>query len=257
MNNVDLWPILRRRFPESEYALMQEVSNAAGHHRTNSADYIAVNLWPSRGLAIHGIERKTYRGDWLRELKSPAKAESIIKNCDFFWLLTDSEEVAKREEIPATWGWITVKGTKMYTMKEAPKLSPEPISRHFMCAMLKRACNKDGFVHRDSITSAIDEAVDQRTRTLNSTVERLQEELSKTRKLHQEFFESSGVKIGIWDPPKKIGEAVRFILNGGVDDMKKDLNRMKFTLEKLLSETNKQLEIYESCTDKSNKLESR
>lgn len=47
----NLWDILRGRFPENEYALMGEVE--AG---SRFIDYVAFNLWGSRGLAIHGIE---------------------------------------------------------------------------------------------------------------------------------------------------------------------------------------------------------
>lgn len=72
------WPYLEKRFPAGQFALLQEVSDAAGFGRSRSADGIAMSLWPSRGLGIDGIEIKSYRSDWLRELKHPEKADQTI-----------------------------------------------------------------------------------------------------------------------------------------------------------------------------------
>ena len=65
----NIYSIIRKRYPENEFVLMEEVSDAAGFSRSRSADYIAVGLWPSRGLYINGIELKSFRSDWLSELK--------------------------------------------------------------------------------------------------------------------------------------------------------------------------------------------
>lgn len=178
----NLWSILRAKYPENEYVLMEEVSNAAGFNRSNSADYIAVNLWPSRGLAINGIELKSFRSDWLRELKKPDKAESIFQYCDYFWLLTTDETIAKLEEIPVTWGWMTVKGCKIKVLKDAPKLTPAQLSKGFLISMLRRAADKTSFVHKDSIEDKIKQhveiALEQKGRENDRKLKRA-EELSK------------------------------------------------------------------------------
>src|SRR3990167_200745 len=98
VEKLTIWNILRKHFPENEYALMAEVRDRAGFHASRSADFIAVNLYPSRGLAVNGIELKSHRGDWLGELKNPKKAENIFQYCDHFWLLTADESVARIEE---------------------------------------------------------------------------------------------------------------------------------------------------------------
>jgi hypothetical protein len=82
---MSVFEILRKRFPENEYALMAEVRDKAGFDASRSADYIAVNLWPSRGLSVNGIELKSFRSDWLSELRKPEKAEKIFQYCDYFW----------------------------------------------------------------------------------------------------------------------------------------------------------------------------
>ena len=73
-----IWELLTKRFPPGQYALLKEVRDAAGFHARNSADGIAMNLWPSRGLELNGLEIKSGRGDWLKEYKNPQKAESIL-----------------------------------------------------------------------------------------------------------------------------------------------------------------------------------
>ena len=57
VNRKDTWGILRGRFPENEFVLIQEVSDASGFSRSRSLDWMLINIWPSRGLAITGIEQ--------------------------------------------------------------------------------------------------------------------------------------------------------------------------------------------------------
>ena len=224
----DLWSILRSKYPENEYALMEEVSDAAGYYRSNSADYIAVCLWPSRGLAVNGIELKSFRSDWLRELKKPDKAENIFKNCDYFWLLTTDDTIAKIEEIPATWGWMCVKGSKIIIKKQAPKLEPQTLSKGFVISMLKRACNRDKYVHIDTIQDKIEQAKEQALRYKEIENKRRMDRANELIDIVSEFEKSSGIKFGSWGgyKPEKVGKAVKFINDGGVDGIKKDLERL-------------------------------
>jgi hypothetical protein len=55
------------------WALFGNVRNTtgSGSRQERYADGIAVSLWPSRGLEIHGIEIKVDRQDWKRELADP------------------------------------------------------------------------------------------------------------------------------------------------------------------------------------------
>lgn len=228
-----IWDYVRARFPEKEYALMEEVSNAAGFSRSRSADFMAVNLWPSRGLAIHGIELKSYRGDWLNELKNPAKQESHFKFCDHFWLLTSDESVAKIEEIPTNWGWMCIKGQRIVTQKEAPKLSPVEITRSFLCAMLKRAADKTSFVHVDSIEERIATEKEKSLLYKQQEVDRLSKDNAALNGIIQAFERSSGVSMNRWENPQKIGEAVKLINSGGVDTIKTELQQLQTTAEKI------------------------
>lgn len=236
MTDISPWPFLEKRFPPGQYALLQEVSDAAGFGRSRSADGIAMSLWPSRGLGIEGIEIKSFRGDWLRELKDPKKAENHFKYCDKWWLVTTDDTIAKLEEIPVTWGWMTVKGKQMKTMKEAPQLKPLPLSKDFIAAMLKRATK--GMVPFGSISDKVAEAREagklEAERDRPYQLERAQKELKELEERVKSFEEESGVEITGWRPnPKKIGEAVKFIEGGGLPELHKDLIRLKLTAEHL------------------------
>lgn len=229
-----LFQILSGHYPASQYALLEEVSYAAGFSRSNSCDYMAIGLWPSRGLHLTGIEVKSFRGDWLRELKNPKKAENHFKYCDFWYLLTTEESVAKLEEIPATWGWKTVSGKKIRTMKEAPIQKPEALDRSFLAALLKRAAQvKDGYIRRDSVEDRLEQAREKGKESANRDHQYEIERHNELRKHIEDFEEKSGIKITSWDRGK-IASAVKFIVDGGLDQQQAQLYGLRETAKKVI-----------------------
>lgn len=238
----DVWSILRKRYPEEQYALMAEVRDKAGHYASRSADFIAVGLWPSRGLAVNGIELKSFRGDWLNELKKPAKAENIYQYCDYFWLLTEDDTIAKIEEIPATWGWLVIKGNRIIQKKDAPKLDPKPVSKHFMAAMLKRASDKGGWIRKDSIQEEIDASYRRGKTEDESSSIRVQRELDNIREVVKQFTEASGIALpdrSWFEHPRDIGHAVKFIRDGGAEKVKKQLLELESSAKEILENITK------------------
>lgn len=221
--------LLLKRYPPTECALFSEVSDNAGASRGRSIDFMMMNLWPSRGLSLTGIERKTHRSDWLREIKNPAKQESIFKYCDYFYLLTDgSVEVAKIEEIPATWGWMSVEKGKIVVKKDAPKLQPQPITRSFLAALLKRASSKDGYVHRDSIKAEIEMAQKLAREAAERQHERRQVYYKEMADKIMEFEKESGITFGRWPfNVKKVAAAIKYIAQGGLPDLVEDMKRAR------------------------------
>lgn len=233
IRTMTIFELLRKRYPSNEYALMEEVSDRAGFERSRSADFIAVNLWPSRGLAINGIELKSYRNDWLAELKKPEKAENIFQYCDYFWLLTRDETIAKEEEIPTAWGHLCVKGEKIVVKKEAPALNPLPLSKSFVCAMLKRANDKSNYVRREDIKDEIEKTKESAKIAKEWELKSMTEKHQKIVNILREFKEGSGIDLSSleWNynrNPKKIGEAVKFIEDNGLESIRNQL----FGLEK-------------------------
>lgn len=231
MNKKEILDIIRGRFPEKEYALMQEVRDAAGFGASRSADYIALNLWPSRGLHLHGIEQKSFRSDWTKELKQPEKADAIFKYCDYWWLFTTDENVAKIEEMPAQWGWIHIHKGKVKTMKEAPKLSPCVMDRGFLACMMKRAVNKDGYILQSSIQEKIKEVQAIAENARHYKFDELSKRFNELQQNVIEFQKFTGIDVLTqerWRKPdyEKIGQAVKLISSGGVADYYEKLNHL-------------------------------
>lgn len=227
---------------------MAEVSDAAGFSRSRSADYVVVNLWPSRGLEIYGIELKSYRSDWLSELKKPDKAENVFKYCDRFYLLTTDDTIAKLEEIPASWGWMCIKGNRIFIKKEAPKLNPEHVSKSFLATMLKRAQSKDGFILRSEIQAEIDAAKELGKNHNATTIQHYEKTIKELTEKIKEFEQATGVDITHYyrwkTNPQKIGKAVKLISENGIGELKEELLNLKTIAEKTLgkiSETLKEI----------------
>lgn len=99
---ADLELLLERAHPSREWALLFQVPPRTGGG-TRYADAVALNLWKSRGYALHGFELKASRSDWLRELKQPEKSEEIIGSCDYFWVVA-APDIVRVDELPPGWG---------------------------------------------------------------------------------------------------------------------------------------------------------
>jgi hypothetical protein len=142
----ELFDALRGAYPAVHgWMLLPQVRDATGAGSGRTADGLAMNAWPSRGLELHGFELKTHRGDWLRELKKPAKAESIFQYCDRWWIVVPEEPasrdrvVVRPAELPSNWGLFVVDSHgKAAQAVGAPKLKPKPLDRAFLAAILRR-----------------------------------------------------------------------------------------------------------------------
>jgi hypothetical protein len=137
------------------YAGMAHVRSDAGFDATRTADYIAIDLWPSKGLALHGHEVKISRSDWLNELKDPEKSGAFMKHVDYWWLVIADAAMVKDGELPDGWGMMAVGSDgKLRVVKQAPRLNkvdlpPErnswgglkpavaPVHRGLVAAMLR------------------------------------------------------------------------------------------------------------------------
>jgi len=131
------------------------VRSDAGFDATRTADAIAMDLWPSKGLELHGFEVKISRADWLRELAKPDKSVPVGRYCDRWWLVVPDRAIVRPGELPADWGLIECRepapiadGAPRYfaghnakaatrAIRNAPRRPAEPVSRSFMAALLR------------------------------------------------------------------------------------------------------------------------
>ncbi|CAG0955228.1 hypothetical protein RHDC4_00344 [Rhodocyclaceae bacterium] len=146
VNTAEVREMLRRRFASPEWALMEEVAPHTGGG-TRYADAVAMNLWRSRAHVLYGFEIKVSRGDWLHELRTPAKAEeSVFDYCDGWYLVAPAGVLADGE-LPVTWGHLEVKGGRVVERVKPPKLQPKALDRRFFASLMRR-----GFEQLDQLT---------------------------------------------------------------------------------------------------------
>jgi hypothetical protein len=225
----DLWEMLIERYPRNAWALFGSVRNTIGYARNERyADAVAMSLWPSRGLHVHGFEIKVSRQDLVRELKDPAKSAAVQSFCDFWWLVLASADLLKPGELPPTWGVLAVRGRKLVQVSEAPKLDAKPIDRPLLASLLRRF--QDKAVPREAhqaLEASIDRRAEERALQLaDAAGTRLHRELSdKLDSLRLEhaalqrevatFEKASGLEIQSWRAGD-MGTAVRMLLDAGV-----------------------------------------
>jgi len=123
------------------FAAAEHVRSGAGFDSKRTADFIAMDLWPSNGLALHGHEVKVSRSDWLTELKDPDKAEAFRPFMDYWWLVVCDAAIVREGELPEGWGLMAPVsgGGSLRTIRPAKRLHPESMPKSMMAAMLRAA----------------------------------------------------------------------------------------------------------------------
>lgn len=220
-SEAEVFAALRERYQAPEWAILRGVRNGTGYQReTRTADAIAMSVWPSRGLEVHGFEIKVSRADWVKEKRDPAKAEEIARFCDRWWIVAGEPGLVLAGELPAGWGLLVPKGDKLIVKVEAPKLEAQPISRLFLASIFRS-------LHESAPEkAAVDAAVARALATERKRVEERDELVLKahqeacSRELHDlrealaEFENASGIKVDRWCGGQ-IGEAARLVLKHG------------------------------------------
>jgi hypothetical protein len=204
---ADVRRALRVRFDAPTFAIFDEVGNATGTHCRRHADAVAIGLWPSRGLDIHGIEIKVSRYDWLKELKQPEKADAIAQYCDRWWIAVGADNIVQPGELPTNWGLLVLSGGKLICKSEAPKLEPTGTPRAFLAALLRKAQESSNAVrlagYADGFAKGCGEGPEQHQRVLHAA----ESQRDQFKKAIDSFEEASGLKIDGWRAGD-IGKAV-------------------------------------------------
>lgn len=194
------------------HMVLTEVSAGVKRNSARYADLVAVGLWASRGLTVHGVEIKVDRRDWLRELADPAKADSF-NWCDA-WSVAAPPGVIEEGEVPALWGHLELVKGRIKTRKKAPKLGLKVMGSSEWVALLRRAEDQDhNHQLRERIAKKIEEAkadgrreaqdpqydLSTQIHRLNASVKHLTRELEAERKKTEhvaEWERSTGIHIG-------------------------------------------------------------
>lgn len=153
---ADVRMALRRHFAAPECAIVFEVAQSTGAGANRHLDAVAMELWPSRGLMLHGIEIKVQRADWRKEKKTPEKAEEVARYCDLFWIAAPVS-IVPVAELPSAWGLIEVQENGDVRVRKAPmKTDSEPLGRAFLAALLRAAARG---LDEDEIQAKVDHRI--------------------------------------------------------------------------------------------------
>jgi hypothetical protein len=139
---ADVVNALHARYSETHgngqrYAVAAQVRSHAGFDARRTADYVAMDLWPSKGLALHGHEIKVSRSDWLRELAEPEKAAEFIPYMNHWWAVVSSPSIVRDGEMPDGWGLMVMRGQRLVVVRKAPRREALPLTPTRLAALLR------------------------------------------------------------------------------------------------------------------------
>lgn len=211
----DVMQALRERYAAPEYALLGQVRDATGYGGNRTADAVALGLWPSRGIHLHGFEIKVYRGDWLRELKKPEKAEAVGQFCHYWWIVAP-HGLIKVDELPSTWGLLELRGRRLQSARQAPfREDAMPADLPFIAAILRRAqATAPGQEELKAARLAgYKEGEAEGKKSAEYSLRLAKEQVDELEQRIQAFEQAAGVKLDRWNRGD-IGAAVRRVLAG-------------------------------------------
>jgi hypothetical protein len=133
----DVLDLLHQRYSHTygngfRYAVAEHVRSHGGFDARRTADFVAMDLWPSKGFALHGHEVKVSRSDWLAELRQPEKAAEFTPYMTYWWVVAGASDIVRKDELPPGWGLLiaTLRRPIVYRWQRAvTPPEPQPVLR--------------------------------------------------------------------------------------------------------------------------------
>ncbi len=221
MTENDIKVLLAKRYSPPEYAFFTEVGTSTGA-AMRWVDGVAYSLYASTGHEISGFEIKVSRSDFLAEMKNPGKSGDAMCLFDRWWLVAP-KGIAAKEEIPKNWGFYEIVNGKFFKRKHAPELTPDPLNLSFIAAMLRRAT--EDVVPRSILREHYDKAREEVKGEFAHNIEQAKINLDNYKSRVREFEQASGLDVlDGWRGGREIGEAVKFVLDGGFNRLDYNFN---------------------------------
>lgn len=230
---------LEKKYCAPSWGFFTEVKDSVGYgHRR--ADGIAIAMWRSLGLEIHGFEVKVSRSDWLNELKDGGKSDVIFKYCDRWWIIVGDASIVREGELPPTWGLQVPHGTGLKVDRKAPKLKPEPLTVQFVAELLRRHLKSQS--RPEALQLEYERGfADGKEKATPSDLKYQIERAEKQKKVIEEFEKASGLSIYDWNAGE-IGHAVKALVECGPKKIIDDLEYARSCLTRPLEEFKKAIQ---------------
>ena len=169
-------------------------------------------------MYLSGFEIKTYRGDWLRELKQPGKAEEIAQFCNYWWIVASGPFV-KADELPQPWGLLArdAKKGRLVKSKSAVFRKAAHPDFSFVAAILRKA--QEVVTPDSALAQARKEGYEAGKKFAEEFRDPAADQLRQLRQSVKEFEEASGISISAagWRHPKDVGRVVNQVINGTIE----------------------------------------
>lgn len=240
MTEFELFTALRPHYPAEQYALLPQVGNATGTGVSRHLDGVALGLWPSRGIHLHGFEIKSYRGDWLRELKNPAKAEAMHQFCNYWWIVAAEKNTVADGELPIGWGLMIYDAEKQSLKKvtAAKYVEAKAADISFIAAIMRKA---QGVATPDGvIAKARAEGYAEGKEAGESNAKRSIEDYRKLKERVRTFERATNLDIDNWRPIEDLVNAIDAAMNGTVERYRKQLLAVAENIQKELTNAKQQ-----------------
>lgn len=247
MTEREFFECLKKFYDPREYALIPQVRNGTGFQkRTRTADAIAISLWPSRGIYSIGFEFKDSRADWKKELSQPEKAEEIARYCSQWWVVVSDPKIVVKGELPPAWGLMHATDGTVKVLSRGDYAATETPGWPFIAAVLRAA--REAAIPEAEVEKAIAAAVaaeQEKSFKASLAREKEREEKFSGRAAAdyqmlsdnvRAFEEASGIRIDRWKNAhnmKSLGEAAKFVMNGGLDGIRDDLTRLATSAKRI------------------------
>lgn len=201
--------LMRLYYKLPEWVIVFEVPNQSVA-ATRRGDAIAMNMWPSRGLEIHGFEIKVDRNDWLSELANGPKAETIAGYCDRWWIVAPAD-VAMIDEIPKGWGSIVPTTDGLVVVRQGELLNAQPIDRPFVAALFRgrfQASQAETAVVSDELRRSMEARIEREVR---QQVEFKTYVATERARRADELEAALGTPVLKWPPPQELANLIKLV----------------------------------------------
>ena len=158
MKASEIRAALKAYYRAPEAAIVFEVAKGTGWAANRHLDAVAMDLWPSRGLALTGIEIKVALADFRKEIADPSKAEEVARFCDYFYIAAP-KGLIPTDELPLAWGLLQVGEDGRARIKvKAAKTEAEDFGRPFVAALLRAATRP---IDTDTLDAALKSRIEE------------------------------------------------------------------------------------------------
>lgn len=247
--------LLRNRYPIEEWALAFEVAPETGGG-TRRADAVAMNMWRSRGHAIHGFEFKVSRSDWLRELKMPSKADAVAQYCDYWWLVVDGDHIVKDGELPEGWGLLTVTRDKkdkspkgLRVQAKAAKQNAAPLSKLFMASLFRSLGKVDDREIQAIVRKEVQVKNDELSADMDRRVARARRDYDELANKVKEIERITGIELDAWlNKSIEFCRVVKLVQESGIYGTYDGVHYLSTTLTKTAEQLNHALQTFQNIS---------